>query len=128
VERPLPTIRGDHQRIVQIFLNIMSNACKFTDTGSITLKARQQGDEIVVIICDTGQGIAPEDQEAVFHAFKQTASGLRQGGGTGLGMPITKSLVEAHGGRLLMESQPGVGTTFTVHLPVVSSILVPTFA
>lgn len=126
MEASLPQIRGDRQRLVQIFLNIMSNACKFTDEGSITVKAYRSDDEVVVSMTDTGPGIAPEDLSIVFEAFKQTESGLRQGGGTGLGMPITKNLVEAHGGSIHLESELGKGTTFTIHLPITSTILAPT--
>ncbi|MBX3061849.1 MAG: hypothetical protein KF726_02675 [Anaerolineae bacterium] len=95
----LPLIKGDRQRILQILLNIVSNAIKFTDEGYVSIKAYRQDQEVVFAIEDTGAGIAAEDQAAVFEAFKQTTTGLRQGGGTGLGMPITKNLVEAHGGR-----------------------------
>lgn len=122
----LPDIRGDHQRVRQIMLNIISNACKFTDEGHITISARQYADEIIVSISDTGRGIAKEDQAMVFEAFKQTTDGLRQGGGTGLGMPITKNLIEAHGGTIHLESEPGKGTTFYIHLPIKSNTITPT--
>ncbi len=125
IQADLPKIRGDRQRILQILLNILSNACKFTEKGSIKLKAAQTKDEILISIADTGSGIAPADQEVVFQAFKQTQTGLRQGGGTGLGMPIAKSLAEAHGGRLWLESEVGKGSTFYVAVPVKSSILKP---
>lgn len=126
IEESLPLIRGDQQRIHQIFLNIVSNACKFTESGTITLAAKQENSEILVSIADTGPGIAKEDMESVFEAFKQTTTGLRQGGGTGLGMPITKSLVEAHYGKIHMESTVGAGTEFHIHLPVRSENLTPT--
>lgn len=118
-------IRGDKQRIRQIILNVMSNACKFTDTGHIALRANANGDEVTIAIEDTGSGIALEDQASVFEPFKQTDSGLRKGGGTGLGMPISKNLAEIHGGRLWLESNPGQGTTFYVMLPIKSDKLVP---
>jgi signal transduction histidine kinase len=121
----LSVIRGDRQRIVQILLNIMSNACKFTETGSVKVRAYQEGSNVVFAITDTGPGIGEEDQKMVFEAFKQTTTGLRQGGGTGLGMPISKSLAEAHGGRLWLESKVGSGTTFYVALPIKSEALVP---
>ena len=124
----LPNIRGDRQRLVQVFLNIMSNACKFTEEGKITVRAYQQGTDVMIAISDTGPGIAPEDQGSVFEAFKQTESGLRQGGGTGLGMPITRSLVEAHGGKIQLESQAGQGATFIITLPIKSDQLVPTLS
>jgi signal transduction histidine kinase len=125
VTEAVSVIRGDRQRIMQILLNIMSNACKFTEAGSIKLRTYQQGNEIVFSIADTGPGIGLDDQKAVFEAFKQTNTGLRQGGGTGLGMPISKSLAEAHGGRLWLESKVGNGTTFYVALPIKSEKLVP---
>jgi signal transduction histidine kinase len=120
---PMPPVIGDRQRILQILLNIVSNACKFTDEGTIRIQARAQDDEVVITVKDSGPGIAPEDQVSVFEAFKQTTTGLRHGGGTGLGMPISKSLVAAHGGRLWLESEPGNGSTFFVALPVKSEAL-----
>jgi signal transduction histidine kinase len=120
----LPPIRADRQRILQVMLNVMSNACKFTEEGVIDVQAFQSQDELLIRIADTGPGIAPEDQGAVFEAFRQTNTGLRQGGGTGLGMPISKSLVEAHGGRIWLESQVGKGTTFYIAIPIKSEALV----
>ncbi|MEO8395902.1 MAG: HAMP domain-containing sensor histidine kinase, partial [Chloroflexota bacterium] len=122
----LPLIRGDQQRILQIFLNIMSNACKFTEQGQIKVWTEQVDGEIVIAISDTGPGIPLEDRELIFQVFTQTNTGIKKGGGTGLGMPIAKSLAEAHGGRLWFESEPGISTTFYVALPVKSEILVPT--
>jgi len=121
----LPIITGDRQRILQILLNIIANACKFTHEGEIVISARMEGDQVRFSVRDTGPGIEAGDQRAVFEAFKQTQAGLRQGGGTGLGMPISRSLAEAHGGRLWFESAVGQGTTFHVTLPVRSSALVP---
>jgi signal transduction histidine kinase len=126
VDTDLPAIRGDRQRLLQILLNIISNACKFTRRGMITIEAHQQSNEVIITVKDTGLGIAPEDKALVFESFKQTQSGLRQGGGTGLGMPIAKSLTEAHGGRLWFESELDNGTTFYVALPIKSTLLVPT--
>ena len=121
----LPTIRGDRQRIRQILLNILSNACKFTEEGYITVRASRQNDMIQLAIEDTGLGIAEVDQGLVFEAFKQTNSGLRQAGGTGLGMPISKNLVEIHGGKIWLESKPDEGTTFYFTLPIKSEKLTP---
>jgi len=121
----LPPARVDRQRILQVMLNIISNACKFTEEGYVKVCARQDKDELLLSVEDTGPGIAPEDHDAVFEAFKQTTTGLRQAGGTGLGMPISRSLMQAHGGRLWFESTPGKGTTFYIALPVKSETLVP---
>lgn len=119
----LPKIRADRQRVLQILLNIISNACKFTTEGEIEVKVMPNGEELQFAIRDTGPGIAEEDRAAVFEAFRQTTEGLRQGSGTGLGMPISKSMTEAHGGRLWFDSVVGKGTTFHVALPVKSSKL-----
>jgi signal transduction histidine kinase len=83
------------------------------------------GDELMIALQDTGPGIAPEDQSLVFEAFRQTEAGLQKGGGTGLGMSISRSLAEAHGGRLWLESTPGEGTTFFLSLPIRSAHLEP---
>lgn len=115
----LPRLTGDRKRLLQIFLNILSNACKFTEAGYVKVQAESRADRLLISVRDSGQGIAPEDAGHVFTAFKQTESGLRQGGGgTGLGMPICQKLVEAHEGRIWFESQVGVGTTFFVELPL----------
>jgi signal transduction histidine kinase len=125
-EDNLPPTRGDQQRILQIFLNIMSNACKFTEEGEIKVRARHIKDEIVITFSDTGPGIPVEERDLIFQVFMQTQSGIKKGGGTGLGMPIAKSLAEAHGGRLWFESELGKGTSFYVALPMKSDLLVPT--
>lgn len=119
----LPNIRGDSQRILQILLNVISNACKFTAEGVIKIQASYDKDTIQVKISDTGAGIAEKDRALVFESFKQTETGIRDGTGTGLGMPISKVLAEAHGGRLWFESQVGMGTTFYIDLPIDSPIL-----
>ncbi len=128
VEDNLPLITGDRQRMLQILLNIISNACKFTEEGEVIIRAHQQDEEVIISVSDTGPGISQEDQLMVFEAFKQTNTGLRQGGGTGLGMPIARSLAEAHGGRLWLESEFGKGANFYVAFPVKSEALVAIMA
>jgi signal transduction histidine kinase len=118
----LPKLMGDQQRILQVVLNIVSNACKFTREGEIRVTASATSDEMLVSVSDTGPGIDPEDYEAVFEKFKQTETGLRQGGGTGLGMPISRSLIEAHGGRMWIEGAKGQGATFKFTLPLQAKI------
>ena len=114
----LPLLTGDRKRLLQIVLNVLSNACKFTQEGSVKVAASVEENHLLVRVEDTGVGIALEDYDNVFTAFKQTESGLRQGGGTGLGMPICKKLVEAHNGFIWFDSEPGKGTTFFIKLPV----------
>lgn len=118
----LPTIQADSQRILQVFLNIISNACKFTQQGHIAIRAKQEDEHVVIAIEDTGEGIDVTQEHLVFAAFKQTETGHRTGGGTGLGMPISKVLVEQHGGSLWFESKIKVGTTFYVRLPLQQSL------
>lgn len=121
----LPVVRADRQRLTQIFLNVLSNACKFTERGFIQVDAHQNQQMVEITVRDTGPGIPQEDQVFVFEPFRQTNRGLRQGGGTGLGMPITKNLIEAHGGKFWLESEVGNGTTFHILLPVRSETLTP---
>jgi signal transduction histidine kinase len=115
----VPKAMLDRQRIYQIALNLLSNAAKFTKSGSIefSLDYLVETKQIRFQVKDTGLGIAKEEQAKVFVAFEQSSSGLRLGG-TGLGMPISLALAEAHGGKLFFESEPGVGTTFTCLLPL----------
>ncbi len=120
----LPNVSGDRQRLRQIMTNLLSNACKFTDTGSIKVNATYHDEKIEVRVEDTGPGIAAEDFHLVFESFKQTSTGLRQGKGTGLGMPISKNLAEAMGGKLWFESEVNKGTTFFLTLPARSEQLV----
>ncbi len=128
IEPNLPALRGDRQRITQILLNVMSNACKFTAHGQITLRAAISGDDVLLSVKDTGPGIMPDELPLVFQPFKQTQAGLRHGGGTGLGMPISRNLVEKHGGQLWVESEPGQGATFFISLPIRSESLKPTIS
>lgn len=128
IQPDLPLITGDRQRINQILLNLVSNACKFTEKGSITIGAKQQGDIIRFYVKDTGPGIAAEDFDKIFQTFGQTRVGIKKGRGTGLGLPISRRLVEAHGGTLTLESAVGVGSTFIVELPIKPKHLSPTIA
>jgi signal transduction histidine kinase len=118
IDDNLPLITGDKRRIRQIMLNLLSNAAKFTDEGSITLSAKNQGDHLLLAVIDSGPGIAAEMQSLIFEPFMQTADGVRHAQGTGLGLPITRSLVAAHGGQMWLESELGEGAAFYVTLPV----------
>ncbi len=124
-EPNLPTLTGDEQRIQQIILNLLSNACKFTEKGLIQVQTGVKDGEIVISITDSGPGIAPENHALIFEAFRQTKGGLSKGEGTGLGLPISRRLAEAHCGRVWVESSLGKGATFYVALPL-KTPLVPT--
>jgi signal transduction histidine kinase len=127
IEADLPVLTGDVQRIQQIVLNLLSNACKFTEEGEIRVCAYTKDDEIIISIADPGPGIAPENHELIFEAFRQTKDGLRKREGTGLGLPISRRLAEAHGGRVWVESALGHGATFYVALPL-KTMLEPTIS
>lgn len=119
VEPDLPIVTGDQDRLIQVVINLISNAVKFTDAGSITCSARRDGDELVISVTDSGIGIAPADQPKVFEKFKQVGDTLTdKPKGTGLGLPICKEIIEYHGGRIWVESEPGKGSTFSFTLPV----------
>jgi len=119
----LPRVRADPIKIRQVLLNLLSNAAKFTETGSITLQAElepgEQGtNQIRVSVIDTGPGITPEDQKKLFLPFSQVdASPTRKTGGTGLGLSICRHLVEMHGGKIGLTSEMGAGSTFFFTLP-----------
>jgi two-component system sensor histidine kinase/response regulator len=111
---------GDVQRIQQILLNLLSNAIKFTpDRGSVLLRLFADGDSVVFQVKDTGIGIAEEQRSLLFQKFQQLDTSYhRLYTGAGLGLALTKQLVELHGGRITVDSTPGVGSVFTVQLPV----------
>jgi signal transduction histidine kinase/CheY-like chemotaxis protein len=118
--RGAPAIWGDETRVRQVLVNLLSNAVKFTEAGAITVHANGQQDDGTVLISvrDTGIGIPPDKQALVFEEFRQVdESTTRRYQGTGLGMAITRRLVEMHGGRIWLESTPGEGTTFYATLP-----------
>lgn len=115
----IPTLLGDRHRLIQVVINLVSNAVKFTARGSVTVGVRRTGDEVVVWVADTGTGIPEEDRARVFEVFAQSGDTLSDTPrGTGLGLPISRQIVEAHGGRLWLESTVGVGSTFSFSLPV----------
>lgn len=126
VDENIPLIVGDKRRIQQIILNLFSNACKFTQEGSVTIKATREGHDVIISVNDTGVGIDPKDHEAIFEAFRQNEDGLKQGHGSGLGLAISRSLAHAHGGDLWLKSEIGIGSTFYVRLPIHSDELLET--
>ncbi len=114
IEPDLPAVTGDRDRLIQVVINLISNAVKFTDQGTVICRAARRGDDVVVSVVDTGLGIAPVDQPKVFERFKQVGDTLTdKPKGTGLGLPICREIVEHHGGHIWVESEIGRGSTFS---------------
>jgi signal transduction histidine kinase len=112
------TIAADERRVRQIVFNLLSNAVKFTPPeGRVDVAARLDDGQVEIAVADTGPGIASEDLETIFEEFEQTSDG-KQAEGTGLGLPLSRKLVELHGGRIWAESEVGRGSTFRFTLPV----------
>jgi signal transduction histidine kinase/putative methionine-R-sulfoxide reductase with GAF domain len=118
----IPAIQADAVRIRQILMNLLSNAVKYTDSGTIRLTIRHVQDHILITVADTGIGIAHRDYEKLFKAFEQVDNTTtRTAGGTGLGLPITKWLVNMHQGDIWFDSELNKGTTFHVTIPLVQN-------
>jgi signal transduction histidine kinase/DNA-binding response OmpR family regulator len=116
----LPPIVADRTRVRQILLNLISNAAKFTESGTITVQVSRTDTEMIFSVTDTGIGIAPEDHQAVFEEFRQVdGNSDRHYEGTGLGLSICRRLIQLHGGRIWLESTLGAGSTFWFSLPYV---------
>jgi signal transduction histidine kinase len=119
VDERLGEVRADERKIRQIVLNLLSNAIKFTSEGGrIEVRAVPVDGSVEVSVSDTGVGIAPEDQQAVFEEFRQVGTAAKKVEGTGLGLALSRRFVELHGGRIWVKSEVGVGSTFTFTLPV----------
>lgn len=115
----LPVVIGDKDRLLQVVINLISNGVKFTERGSITIKAQTENEAIRVSIIDTGTGIKEADQPKVFEKFKQVGDTLTdKPKGTGLGLPICKEIIEHHGGQIWVESEIGKGSNFSFTLPI----------
>ena len=111
-------VSGDERRIRQVIFNLLSNAVKFTPAGgSVDVRATQVNGEVCVSVADTGPGIAAGDHERIFEEFQQTDAGVEHREGTGLGLAVSKRLVELHGGRIWVDSELGRGSTFVFTLP-----------
>jgi signal transduction histidine kinase/CheY-like chemotaxis protein len=115
----LPQIYCDRTRISQVLLNLVSNAARFTDQGGITISVQQQGQHVIMSVTDTGPGVLPEDAQRIFEPFCQgSGNPWREQKGSGLGLSISRQFVELHGGQMWLESELGVGSTFSFSLPI----------
>lgn len=118
IEDNLPCGTGDERRLTQVLVNLVGNAIKFTDEGSVEIAARLNDCRLQIEITDTGIGISPKDQELIFEAFQQGTNAVAHGNnGTGLGLAISKRIVDLHGGSISVRSTLGMGSTFTIDLP-----------
>ena len=122
VDDDLPPVDGDRDRLVQVVINLVSNAVKFTPAGGVRVAVRREGggpgDGIRVAVTDSGRGIARDDIERIFEPFRQASDTVPDGPkGTGLGLPISRQIVEAHGGEMGVDSVPGEGSTFWFRIP-----------
>jgi signal transduction histidine kinase/CheY-like chemotaxis protein len=127
IEPGLPAaVAGDAARVEQMLLNLLGNAIKFTDAGAVTLHAAAAEDGLRLAVHDTGIGIAPEQQQAIFEPFVQADPTVtRRYGGSGLGLAITARLAQLMGGRIAVRSTPGAGSEFTLWLPLPPAVLPP---
>ena len=114
----IPRVPCDRRRVRQVLLNLMSNAIKFTEKGTITLQLKKHDGALQFAVTDTGPGIPATEQELIFAPFMQADEGVKVGQGTGLGLSISRSLVQAHGGELWVESKHGEGASFFFTLPI----------
>jgi two-component system, sensor histidine kinase LadS len=130
ISRDIPAVHGDEKRIQQILYNLIGNAIKFTEKGKVKISVKENSGNLEIIISDSGIGIADDDQEKVFGFFEQIdGTEKRNFGGTGLGLPITRKLIELHGGKIWFNSKVDQGTDFIFTLPIcleTSDVLVKT--
>ncbi len=121
IDERLGEIEGDERKVKQVLLNLLSNALKFTpEGGRINVRADLRDEVAEVSVADTGIGIAPADQDAVFQEFRQVGTADKKAEGTGLGLALSRKFVELHGGRIWVKSQVGTGSTFTFTLPLLT--------
>jgi signal transduction histidine kinase len=119
VDERLEQVHADERKVRQVVLNLLSNAIKFTpEGGRIEVRAVPVDGVVEISVTDTGVGIAPEDQEAIFEEFRQVGTAAKKVEGTGLGLALSRKFIELHGGQISVKSTVGVGSTFTFRIPV----------
>eukprot|EP00929_Paragymnodinium_shiwhaense_P058710 TRINITY_DN29414_c0_g1_i1.p1 TRINITY_DN29414_c0_g1~~TRINITY_DN29414_c0_g1_i1.p1 ORF type:complete len:1066 (+),score=190.94 TRINITY_DN29414_c0_g1_i1:45-3242(+) len=116
-----PAVMGNHSKLTQLIYNLVTNACKFTKAGTVTVSCRKSGNEVLVDVQDTGPGIDPEALQRIFRPFEQDSSNKNKHfEGIGLGLSIAHSIAKAHRGRISVQSKLGMGSTFTLHMPALA--------
>ena len=115
----LPPVHADRDRLMQVIVNLLSNAAKFCDetNGRVVVTAKASHDGVLVGVTDNGPGLRSDEHQRIFEKFQQAGDQSRRPTGTGLGLPICRQIVEHFGGRIWVESRPGLGTTFFFTLP-----------
>jgi signal transduction histidine kinase len=114
----IPIIHGDGQRLEQVLLNLLTNAIKFTpEKGTITVRVKKEDTGLVIGVHDDGIGIAKEEQDRLFKPYSRLSSDRQRHPGLGLGLALSKQVVELHGGRIWVDSEPGKGSTFSFFIP-----------
>jgi signal transduction histidine kinase len=125
IPKTLPGILGDKYRLSQVLKNLLVNAVKFTDNGSITIGAKKKGDHVLIFVEDTGIGISKNELKKVFTKFYQAYTGDdRKNEGTGLGLFICREILQKHKGKIWVESQLGKGSKFVIQLPYIHKMTV----
>src|SRR5262249_49078363 len=118
IDKPFILVEMDRLRIRQVLLNLLSNAIKFTEQGFIKISVTDTPDQVVIAVTDTGIGLNPEEIKKIFRPFAQADSSItRKYGGTGLGLIISKNIIDLHSGTITVESRKGQGSIFTITLP-----------
>ncbi len=118
VDPDVPAVRADATQLQQVFVNLLENARRYSDGLPVSVRARWQGDHVIIRVVDQGPGIRPAERDRIFEPFyRGPQPGRGRWAGSGLGLAIAKGFVEANGGRISVESLPGQGTSFTVELP-----------
>jgi two-component system, OmpR family, phosphate regulon sensor histidine kinase PhoR len=119
----MPTVRGDEERLGQVFINLVHNAVKFSpEGGEVRIVVRCEGDDAVASVVDHGIGISAVDQARIFERFYKADRARVRGGGTGLGLSIARHVVEGHAGRIWVDSEAGRGSTFSFAIPLVAAV------
>ncbi|MBI4065300.1 HAMP domain-containing histidine kinase [Candidatus Gottesmanbacteria bacterium] len=115
----LPLVQADEDKISEVLINLIGNAIKYTQEGGVTVAISVKGEMVVVSVSDTGLGIRKEDEQYLFHKFSQVQAAYSQQAGTGLGLFVSKQIIEGHNGKIWVESSIGIGSTFFFSLPIV---------